>query len=66
MATCFDPSFKYTRSESTDLRKRFKRIKEEQRKKAAAEAAQAAQAEFEENLRLMGLDYKQGDPYVKR
>lgn len=66
MTTCFDPSFKYTRSESTDLRKRFKRIREEQRKKAAAKAAQEAQAEFEENIRLMGLDYEQGDPYVKR
>lgn len=66
MVTCLDSGFKYTRSDATDLRKRFKRIREEQRKHAAAVAEAEAQAEFEENLRLMGLDYEQGDPYVKR
>lgn len=61
MTTCFDPAFKYTRSDNTNLRKKFKRILQEQRKKAA----EAAKEEQEENFRLMELDYQQGDPYVK-
>ncbi len=62
MTTCFDPSFRYTKADDTDLRKKFKRIIQEQRKKAA----EAAQAELNENIRLMDMDYQQGDPYGQR
>lgn len=69
MTTCFDPSFRYTKADDTDLRKKFKRIIQEQRKKAA-EAAQAELneniREFKENIRLMDMDYQQGDPYGQR
>lgn len=62
MTTCFDPSFRYTKADDTDLRKKFKRIIQEQRKKAA----EAAQAELNENIRLMDIDYQNGDPYGQR
>ncbi len=62
MTTCFDPSFRYTKADDTDLRKKFKRIIQEQRKKAA----EAAQTELNENIRLMDMDYQQGDPYGQR
>jgi hypothetical protein len=44
MKSILDPSFRYTRSVDTDLRKTFARIRREQQKQARAQAASAGTA----------------------
>lgn len=43
MKSILDPTFKYTKSVETDLRKTFARVRREQRAKAEADAALAAE-----------------------
>ena len=42
MKSLLDPSFRYTRSIDTDIRKTFARIRREQQRQARAQAAESA------------------------
>lgn len=77
MTTCLDPSFKYQRSDVTDLRKKFKKIRQQMKAELSSKPIPPApsgwgntdlsQAELEESYRLMGLDYEtMGNPYEEK
>ncbi|KPL13695.1 hypothetical protein AMJ74_04755 [candidate division WOR_3 bacterium SM1_77] len=77
MTTCLDPTFKYQRSEVTDLRKKFKKIRQQMKAELSSKPIPSAprgwsstdlsQAELEESYRLMGLDYEtMGNPYEEK
>lgn len=74
MTTCLDKTFKYQRSTDTDLRKKFKKIRQKMQAELSSKPIPSAprgwsntdlsQAELEESYRLMGLDYEElGTPY---
>ena len=56
MKTILDPSFRYTASFDTDLRRTFARVREEQRRAALGRSAPPPNRTSERPQRVTGLD----------